>query len=156
MPEDQKQRDEKYAPPSAPLPRQGTILIVEDDEFLRRLLVDKFTKEGYAVETAENGEQALKQTKKNLPNLMLLDLLMPGMDGFQVLEAIRKDPATKALPVVVLSNLGEAEHMNRAKALEVEDYLIKAHLFLDEIVQKVDEIIKKRRIPSAKSQTNIQ
>ena len=128
----------------SPLPARGTVLIVEDDVFLQKLLVDKFKKEGYEVEGAEDGEHALQALAKNIPMIVLLDLLMPGMDGFQVLEHIRKEERTKTLPVIVLSNLGEQEHINRAKALGADDYLIKAHLFLDEIVQRVEEIIKKR------------
>ena len=127
-----------------PRPSRGVVLIVEDDAFLRKLLTDKFKSEGYSVESAEDGKEALNQIEKDKPSIVLLDLLMPGVDGFQVLETIRGKQTTKELPVVVLSNLGEQEHIARAKKLGADDYLIKAHLFLDEIVERVEEIIKKR------------
>lgn len=120
------------------------ILIVEDDVFLRQLLVEKFKKEGYIVREASDGREALQYIAENPPHIVILDLLMPEVDGFQVLEKLRADARTKDLPVVILSNLGEQEHVNRVKALGADDYLIKAHLFLDEIVEKVREVIKKR------------
>lgn len=123
---------------------QQRVLIVEDDVFLRQLLVVKFNKEGYAVREASDGREALEQIAKELPHAVILDLLMPEVNGFQVLEALRADARTKDLPVVVLTNLGEQEHIERVKALGADDYLIKAHLFLDEIVARISEIIKKR------------
>ena len=145
MPITRKKAEEEVLsslPPSAP--SRGAVLIVEDDAFLRKLLTDKFKNEGYSVESAEDGREALGKLEKNAPSIVLLDLLMPEVDGFQVLQAIRAKQSTKRLPVVVLSNLGEQEHVARAKALGADDYLIKAHLFLDEIVERVEDIIKKR------------
>ena len=120
------------------------VLIVEDDVFLRQLLVEKFTKEGYEVREASDGREALQYIAENPPHIVILDLLMPEVDGFQVLEKLRADARTKNLPVVVLSNLGEQEHVNRVKALGADDYLIKAHLFLDEIVARISDVLKKR------------
>ncbi|TSC75246.1 MAG: response regulator receiver modulated serine phosphatase [Parcubacteria group bacterium Gr01-1014_33] len=112
--------------------------------FLRQLLVEKFTKEGYEVREASDGREALQYIAENPPHIVILDLLMPEVDGFQVLEKLRADARTKNLPVVVLSNLGEQEHVNRVKALGADDYLIKAHLFLDEIVARISDVLKKR------------
>ena len=123
---------------------RGTIFVVEDDSFLRKLLVDKLKREGFEVVEATGGKEALEYLKKNLPLLILLDLVMPGIDGFEVLDKIRKDPSTKNIPVIVLSNLGEKENVERAKSLGADDYLVKAHFILDEIVAKVSQLISKR------------
>ena len=111
---------------------------------MRRLLVEKFAKEGFGVVEAGGGKEALELLKKQKPTVILLDLVMPGIDGFEVLDKIRKDPDIKDIPVVVLSNLGEKENVDRAKTLGADDYLVKAHFVLDEIVAKVSQLISKR------------
>lgn len=132
---------EKYAEP-----RKGTVLIVEDDSFLRKLLVEKLKREGFLPKEAAGGKEALESMTREIPMVVLLDLVMPGVDGFQVLQEIRKNERTKNIPVIVLSNLGEQEHIDRAKSLGADDYLVKAHFILDEIVTKVSELIAKRYI----------
>ncbi|MDP3710384.1 MAG: response regulator [bacterium] len=123
---------------------RGLVLVVEDDAFLRKLLVNKLKKDGFEVAEATSGKEALEFLKGKLPIIVLLDLVMPGIDGFQVLEEMRRNPETKELPVIVLSNLGEPEQMERTKRLGVDDYLVKAHFFLDEIQDKIDKVIAKR------------
>lgn len=120
------------------------VLVVEDDVFLRQLLTEKLKKEGFEVYEASGGEEALELIKKKLPMLVLLDLVMPGVDGFQVLQETRKDPITQNIPVIVLSNLGESSDIERAKKLGVDDYLIKAHFILEEIVEKISQVLAKR------------
>lgn len=140
------------APPRTPAleerpePKKGVILIVEDDSFLRKLLAEKLNREGFLTAEVAGGKEALDYLRKETPVIILLDLVMPGIDGFQVLQEIRKNPVTKNIPVIVLSNLGEQEHVDRAKALGADDYLIKAHFILDEIVKRVSETIAKRYI----------
>lgn len=125
---------------------RGLILVVEDDTFLKNLLVQRLKQEGFGTQEALDGKTALELLKNTAPTLIILDLLMPGTDGFQVLEEIRKDSRQKGVPVIVLSNMGEQEHIERAKTLGADEYLVKAHFTLGEIVEKINKLIAKRYI----------
>ncbi|OJI09454.1 MAG: response regulator [Candidatus Vogelbacteria bacterium CG10_big_fil_rev_8_21_14_0_10_49_38] len=119
------------------------ILIVEDDEFLRSLNAKKLESEGYAVSVSPDGTSAIELIPEELPDLVFLDLLLPGgKDGFDVLTAIKADEKTKNIPVVVFSNLGQAEDIKKAKDLGAIDFLIKANFTLDDVVTKIKEILK--------------
>ena len=118
------------------------ILIVEDDKILRELISQKLEKENYNISVAIDGEEGLKKTKEEKPDIVLLDLILPGIDGFGVLEEIKKDPEINKIPVVILSNLGQKEEIERGMNLGATDYLIKAHFTLSEIVKKVKTILK--------------
>jgi DNA-binding response OmpR family regulator len=122
------------------MPRK--ILIVEDDKFLRELIVKKLSNEGYDVLEAVDGEQGLLQIKEGHPELVLLDLILPGIDGFEVLTQKREDPFTASIPVVILSNLGQKEDVDKGLSLGAVDYLIKAHFTPGEIIEKVRNILK--------------
>lgn len=113
------------------------ILIIEDDKFLRDLLYKKLAEENFSIVTAIDGEEGLKKTQEENPSLVLLDLILPGMNGFDVLKKAKENSATKEIPVIVLSNLGQKEDVERAMKLGAEDYLVKAHFTLEEIVEKV-------------------
>ncbi len=114
------------------------ILIVEDDEFLRSLTAKRLEKEDYQISIAADGEQALAALGTEKPDLVLLDLLLPGTNGFQVLEKMEKK-----MPVVVFSNLGQKEDIEKAKGLGADDFLIKANFTLDDVVAKVNQYLKK-------------
>ena len=118
-----------------------TILIVEDDKFLRELIVRKLTKEGYNVSEAIDGEEGLKKIKEEKPDLILLDLILPSIDGFEVLAKIKKDEALAKIPVVILSNLGQAEEIEKGFRLGAVDYLVKAHFTPGEIIEKIKKFI---------------
>ena len=118
-----------------------TILIVEDDEFLRSLTAKRLEKESYHIEVAVDGENAISVIDTIKPSLILLDLLLPGKDGFEVLKKIRGTEATKAIPVIIFSNLGQKEDIEKAKALGVDDFLIKANFTLDDVVGKIKKLI---------------
>ncbi len=118
------------------------ILIVEDDKFLRELIVKKLSNEGYEVIEAADGEQGLQKIKEEKPDLVLLDLILPGIDGFEVLAQKREDPFAASIPVIVLSNLGQKEDVDKGLNLGATDYLIKAHFTPGEIIEKVRTIIK--------------
>ena len=118
-----------------------TILIVEDDEFLRSLTAKRLEKENYHIEVAVDGENAISVIETIHPSLILLDLLLPGKDGFEVLKKIRSTDAPKALPVIIFSNLGQKEDIEKAKALGVDDFLIKANFTLDDVVGKIKKLI---------------
>jgi DNA-binding response OmpR family regulator len=118
------------------------ILIVEDDKFLRELIVRKLSNEGYEVVEAVDGEQGIQKVKETKPDLVLLDLILPGIDGFEVLAQKKEDPFVATIPVIVLSNLGQKEDVDRGLGLGATDYLIKAHFTPGEIIEKVRNIIK--------------
>ncbi|MFZ3074310.1 MAG: response regulator [Minisyncoccales bacterium] len=118
------------------------ILIVEDDKFLRELIVRKLSNEGYDVVEAVDGEQGVLKIKETKPDLVLLDLILPGIDGFEVLAQKKEDPFTVSIPVIVLSNLGQKEDVDKGLSLGATDYLIKAHFTPGEIIEKVRNIIK--------------
>ncbi|MEK7091411.1 MAG: response regulator [Patescibacteria group bacterium] len=118
------------------------VFIVEDDEFLRSLTVKRLEKEGYQVDVAVDGDSALGKIKEASPDIILLDLLLPGLSGFEVLKKIREDGPVKGTPVIVFSNLGQREDIEKAKALGVNDFLIKANFTLDDVVMKISSFFK--------------
>jgi DNA-binding response OmpR family regulator len=119
------------------------ILIVEDDKFLRELISKKLKGEGFSVSEAVDGEAGLKQIKEIKPDLVLLDLILPSIDGFEVLSRVKEDPAIKSIPVIILSNLGQKEEVERGLKLGAYDYLIKAHFTPGEIIEKIRNILGK-------------
>ncbi len=124
------------------------ILIVEDDKFLRDLLERKLKKEEFTIETAIDGEEAIDKINSWLPDLILLDLIIPKIDGFEVLRQSKSKPATKDIPVVILSNLGQQGEIEKGLNLGAVDYLVKAHLTPDEIVVKIKKILGGESTPS--------
>ena len=119
-----------------------TILIVEDDKFLRELIAQKLVKEGYEISEAIDGEEGIKKIKEEKPSLVLLDLILPGIDGFEILSKMKEDPALAQIPVIILSNLGQKEDVERGLKLGAVDYLIKAHFTPGEIIEKVKNVLK--------------
>lgn len=119
------------------------ILIVEDDGFLQQMYVTKLEMEGFQVVAADDGEKGLKAMKKEMPDLVLLDLLLPKKDGFEVLADKAKDPEIKEIPVLVLTNLGQKQDIEQCFELGAKDYLIKAHFIPSEVVTKIREILEK-------------
>jgi len=138
---DQVIRKEKPRSGSPVVP-VGRVLIVEDDKFLRDLVVKKLRNEGFTVFEAVDGETALGAILKEIPEFILLDLILPGIDGFEVLRRLKEQPTTKNIPVIVLSNLGQAEDITKATRLGANGYMIKAKFTLDEIVVNVKKILK--------------
>lgn len=114
-----------------------TILVAEDDSFYANIYKFKLTKEGFIVETANNGDEAIKIAKENKPDLILLDLIMPIKDGFETLKELKQDPALKDIKVIVISNLGQDEDIARTKELGAQDYLVKANMSIQEMMDKV-------------------
>ncbi|OGY44689.1 MAG: hypothetical protein A3B89_04155 [Candidatus Buchananbacteria bacterium RIFCSPHIGHO2_02_FULL_40_13] len=113
------------------------VLIVEDDEVLLRVLYLFLKRAGYTIATATDGESAVKIIQRLKPNIILLDLLLPKMDGFEVLRILKADPKLKNIPVVVLSNLGDNADIAKAKSLGANDYFIKANTDLAVILEKI-------------------
>ena len=119
-----------------------TILIVEDDDFLRSLAVTKLEKEGFTVSMAANGQEGLALIKSTIPDLLILDLMLPVMSGFDVLKSMKADEATKNIKVVVFSNLGEQNDIKQCLDLGVSDYLVKANFTLDELLEKIKSLLQ--------------
>lgn len=118
------------------------ILIIEDDAFLQGLEVSKLKKETYEVITASTGEEAMQKINEPEIALILLDLVLPNFDGFEILKKIRETEATKNIPVVVFSNLSEDADIKKAEALGATDFMVKSNFTLDELVEKVKTILK--------------
>ena len=118
------------------------ILIVEDDSNLRKMLVSEFSKKNMEVLEAADGEEAITKIVDNKPDIILLDLLLPKVDGFKVLERLRQYPEPKiaSIHVVVLSNLWSDKDILQAKALKIDHYFVKANSKIEEVVQKVASI----------------
>lgn len=120
-----------------PKESKKTILIVEDDEILMRALYLLFHGGDYTIASAGDGETALKMTERLKPNIVLLDILMPKMNGFDYLKDMKANQALKNIPVIVLSNLGDKDDIEKAKALGAEDYFIKSNTDLSVLFDKV-------------------
>lgn len=113
------------------------ILIVEDEKILSDLLEKKLREEGYEVSVAENGEKGLEKMREEKFDLILLDIIMPKMGGFEVLEEMQKDENLKEIPVIVISNSGQPVEISRALELGVKDYIVKTEFDPNEVVEKV-------------------
>ncbi|MEK7142089.1 MAG: response regulator [Patescibacteria group bacterium] len=121
------------------------ILIVDDDVFLLDMYATKFKEEGFDVEIAQGGKEALDKIKEGLyPEVVLLDVVMPGMDGFEVLGTIRKDNLIPTSKIIILSNLGQKENIDKGKELGVTDYVVKAYFTPSEVVKKANEALNKK------------
>lgn len=118
------------------------VLIVEDDEFLRSLTAKRIEKENITVVVATDGEAALPTAEKENPDIILLDLLLPGIDGFAVLEKLKAHDTLKKVPVIVFSNLGQPEDIQKAKGLGATDFLVKANFTLDDVIEKIQGYLK--------------
>jgi len=117
------------------------ILIVEDDEFLRSLNAKRLETEGFEVIVAVDGQEAIAKLAEIKPDLIFLDLLLPNVDGFEVLTKIKQDESTKAIPVIVFSNLGQPEDIEKAKKLGANDFMVKANFTLDDVIQKIKQVL---------------
>lgn len=117
------------------------ILLVEDDLFLAGMYVTKLSLENFEVEHAEDGEKGLNYAKSNNPDVILLDIVLPKMSGFDVLKNLKGNPATKDIPVILLTNLGQRDDVQKGLDLGAEDYLIKAHFMPSEVVKKIKGLL---------------
>lgn len=113
------------------------ILIIEDEELLYNLLRKKLTDEGYDVSVSEDGQKGLDSMRENIPDLVLLDIVMPNKDGFEVMEEMQKDDKLKNIPIIIISNSGQPVEIDRAKDSGAKDWLIKTEFEPLEIIKKV-------------------
>jgi len=118
-----------------------TILFVEDEFTLQKTLGEVLTKEGYQVISALDGEIGLRMAKEKKPDLILLDLILPKMNGFEVLKKIKEDGEIKDIPIIVLTNLEGMEDIQKALELGAATYLVKANYGLEEVLEKIKKTI---------------
>ncbi|MBI3684921.1 response regulator [Candidatus Azambacteria bacterium] len=119
------------------------VLFIEDETTLQKTLSEILKSSGFSVQNAYDGEAGLALAKKSRPNIILLDLILPKMDGFAVLAELKKDEQLKDTPVIVLTNLEAVEDVEKVIALGATTYLVKANYDLPEIVAKIKEILGK-------------
>lgn len=118
------------------------ILFIEDESALQKSMGDSLRREGWEVLSALNGEIGLRQAKTENPDLILLDLILPKMDGFEVFRELKKNKETADIPVIVLTNLEQMEDVEKALELGAKTYLVKANYTLSEVVSKIKDILK--------------
>jgi len=121
--------------------KKSKILMVEDNIFLRKLYRDKLTRAGFEFLEATNGVEGINKVLTEKPNLVILDLLLPIKNGFDVLSSIKSNPRTKSIPVIILSNLGQEIDIKEALSLGAQDYLVKTEVRLSEVVNRIKKIL---------------
>ena len=117
------------------------ILIIEDDSILQEALLEFLTAEGFETISALDGEEGVKIGKEKKPDLILLDIVLPKMDGYEVLKAMKADESTKKIPIILLTNLGSLNDVEKALDLGATTYLIKADYKLEEVTKKIKEVL---------------
>ena len=117
------------------------ILIIEDDPFLSEMYAAKFNQAGFEVGVAIDGKDGLKKVEEDKPDLILLDIVLPKADGFEVLEKIKNNKELEKIPVILLTNLGQKEDVDKGLKMGADEYIIKAHFTPSAVVAKVKEIL---------------
>ena len=121
----------------------GDILIVEDDAVLRNLYIKKFSVEGFTIRTAQNGEEALQEIQKQKPDVLILDIHMPVLDGFQVMEKLPKQERT--YPVIMLTNFADDTTKARAQELGADDYFVKKDMTIRTLLEMVHRVMNLKK-----------
>ena len=119
-----------------------TILIVEDDNFMQKALDFSLKENGFDILTAIDGKEAMVKIKKNKPDLILLDIILPKKDGFIVMEELMADEELAKIPVIFLTNLGQKEDVQKGLELGAAGYIIKAHFKISDIIDKINEVLE--------------
>lgn len=117
------------------------IMIIEDDHFLSSLMKARLEKEGFTIIQAFDGEEAMQDLKADLPSLIILDLIMPKVTGFEVLQTISITPQLDKVPVVILSNLAQDSDIKKAQELGAKEYFIKVKISIDDLVGKIKDLV---------------
>jgi len=119
------------------------ILLVEDDSFLLGMYATKFELDGFKVIIAEDGEKAVRVALKELPDIILLDIILPKLSGFEVLKQLKQDKKIAKIPIILLTNLSQRDEVEQGIKMGAEDYLIKAHFMPSEVVEKVKKVLNR-------------
>jgi CheY-like chemotaxis protein len=125
----------------------ATVMVVDDTAVIRETLAKLLRNEGFQTVCAANGKEALAALQSAAPDVILLDIMMPEMDGLECLAALRQQPRWRALPVIIMTALGDEEHQLKAERLGASDYLVKARLSLNQVLERVRRLIA----PTAKN-----
>lgn len=123
---------------------KGKILIIEDDRYISKMYQLKLSLEDYDVQVAENGKQGVDKIKEFMPDIVLLDILMPELDGFEVLKIVKADPATKEIPVLIMSNLGQEDHVEKGMKLGALGYIVKSQYTPSKVVEKIKSVLAEK------------
>jgi CheY-like chemotaxis protein len=122
---------------------QPHILIAEEDAFLGKIYKKKLEEFGYKVTIVDNGESCIREVQKKNPRLLVMDILLPRVDGFQVIETIKKNTKTEHIPIVVFTHLGQKEDVKKALSLGASTYLLKSHGKPEDLLAKIQEMLEK-------------
>lgn len=117
------------------------VLIIEDDAFLKNLEISKFTKEGFAVDSAMTPDEVEKSLERGLPDIILLDLMLPEIDGFELLKKFKTDTSTQAIPVIVFSNLSSDSEMKKALDQGANEFMVKSNFTLSDVIEKINSLL---------------
>ena len=123
------------------MPELKKILLAEDDEFLSSLLKNRLQREGFSVQLAKTGTEVVEMVKSFHPDLVLLDIILPGKLGFDILAEMKTDPKLAKLPFMVMSNLGQDEDIQKAKELGAIDYFVKARIMIDDLIKRITSFL---------------
>ena len=122
--------------------KKKRILLIEDDSFIAQLYALKFKQTPYEFNQARDGDEGIALAKDQKPDLILLDIILPKNNGFTILENLKKDETTKDIPVILLTNLGQQENIQKGMTLGAVDYIIKAHHTPQEVVTKIEPFLR--------------
>lgn len=125
---------------------KAKILLVEDDLFISGMYQTKLSMLGYSVRVASDGEAGWAELQKEAPDIVLLDIVLPKKDGFEILSDIRANDKLKNLPVILLTNLGQKPDVQKGLELGADDYIIKAHFTPTEVVEKIEKMLAKKTV----------
>ncbi|MFH1175424.1 MAG: response regulator [bacterium] len=120
------------------------ILLAEDDRFILEMYAEKLQANGHKVDLAEDGATAIELAEKNTPDLIMLDIIMPKKDGFEVLASLKKDKKLEKVPVILLTNLGQRQNIEKGLKMGATDYIIKVHFTPAEVISKMEAVLEKK------------
>jgi len=120
------------------------VLLVEDDRYISKMYSLKLSLEGFNVKVADNGKLAVDVVDSFMPDIILLDILMPELNGFEVLKIVKEDEKTKDIPVIIMSNLGQEDHINKGKELGAIGYIVKTQYTPAKVVETIKEVLSKK------------
>ncbi|MFA5926956.1 MAG: response regulator [Patescibacteria group bacterium] len=121
------------------------ILIADDDLTLLEMYADRFKQEGAIVEVAHDGKEAVRMAEENHPHLIILDIMMPGLNGFEVLQVLKQSDVTKDIPVIIYTVLLEADKYAKAKELGADEFIVKSDVLPIDVIKKVSEVLDRHR-----------
>ncbi len=117
------------------------ILIIEDDRYISKMYQLKLSLDGFDVQVADNGRIGVDKVREFKPDIILTDILMPEMDGFEVIKMVKSEPETKDIPILIMSNLGQEDHIQKGLELGAMGYIVKSQYTPSKVVEKIKEIL---------------